>query len=100
MTQGSWIWIALAGFAALTAGSALAQAPASAVPASVVIDGDTVRYNGVAVHLWGIDAPERGQTCSDGWQAGKMAADYLTGLIHNRSVACDLKQSPSTPGKV
>ena len=100
MTQGSWIWIALAGLAALSAGSALAQAPVSAVPASVVIDGDTVRYNGVAVHLWGIDAPERGQTCSDGWQAGKMAADYLTGLIHNRSVACDLKQSPSTPGKV
>jgi len=105
MTKGSWIWIALAGFAALTAGSALAQAPASAVPASVVpasvvIDGDTVRYNGVAVQLWGIDAPERGQTCSDGWQAGKMAADYLTSLIHNRSVACDLKQSPSTPGKV
>jgi endonuclease YncB( thermonuclease family) len=93
MATGSWI--ALTGFAVLTAGGALAQAPASPV-----IDGDTLRYNGVAVHLWGINAPERGQTCSDGWQAGKMAADYLTSLIHNRSVACDLKQSPSTPGKV
>jgi len=50
--------------------------------------------------VWIVDAPELRQTCSDGWQAGKMAADYLTGLIHNRSVACDLKQSPSTPGKV
>lgn len=50
------------------------------------------------MHLWGVDAPEIGQTCSDGWPAGKMAADYLADLIHNRSLACDLKQSPSTPG--
>lgn len=47
----------------------------------------------------GIDAPDSGQTCDDGWHAGKMAADYLSGLIHNCSLACDLKQSPSTPGK-
>jgi len=76
------------------AGSGLAQSPASPV-----IDGDTVRDNGVAVHLSGIDAPESGQTCSDGWQAGKMPADCLVGLIHNRGLGCDLKQSPSTPGK-
>jgi endonuclease YncB( thermonuclease family) len=92
MTTGRWT--ALAGFAALMAGSAMAEAPAPAV-----IDGDTVRYNGAAVHLWGIDAPEIGQTCTDGWPAGKMAADYLAGLVHNRRLACDLEQSPSTPGK-
>lgn len=85
----------LAGLAALLAGSALAQAPASAV-----IDGDTLRYNGAVVHLWGIDAPEKGQTCADGWQAGNMAAGYLAGLIHNRSLACELKpSSPATPGR-
>ncbi|CAN5686201.1 hypothetical protein BH10PSE6_BH10PSE6_44870 [soil metagenome] len=76
----------LAGLAALLAGSALAQAPASAV-----INGDTLRYNGATVHRWGIDAPEKGQTCSDGWQAGGMAADYLAGLIHNRRLASELK---------
>ncbi|WP_428663709.1 thermonuclease family protein [Reyranella sp.] len=92
MTTGSWI--AVTGYAVLVAGSALAEAPAAAV-----IDGDTVRYNGTVLHLWGIDAPESGQTCSDGWQAGKMAADYLAGLVHNRSLACDLRQSPSTPGR-
>jgi endonuclease YncB( thermonuclease family) len=92
MTTGKWI--GTAGAAALLAGSALAQAPAS-----VVIDGDTVRYNGAAVHLWGIDAPEKGQICSDGWQAGSMAADYLAGLIHNRSLACELKPSDSTAGR-
>jgi endonuclease YncB( thermonuclease family) len=92
MTTGNWI--ALAGVAALMAGSAVAQAPASAV-----IDGDTLRYNGASVHLWGIDAPEIDQTCADGWQAGKIAADYLAGLIHNRTLTCDVRQSPSTPGK-
>lgn len=84
----------LAGVAALAAGSALAQAPASPV-----IDGDTVRYNEVVLHLWGIDAPEKAQTCADGWQAGKMAAEYLAGLIQNRSLACDLKPSSATPGQ-
>lgn len=87
-------WMGAAGVAALLAGSAVAQAPASAV-----IDGDTLRYNGATVHLWGIDAPEKGQTCSDGWQAGTMAAEYLVGLIHNRKLACELKPSASTPGR-
>ncbi|MCW5737855.1 MAG: thermonuclease family protein [Enhydrobacter sp.] len=82
-----------AGLAALVAGGAMAQAPASPV-----IDGDTLRYDGATVHLWGVDAPEVGQTCADGWPAGKMAADYLRGLIHNRSLVCDHRQSQSTPG--
>ena len=85
-------WTVAAGLGALVAGGALAQAPASAV-----IDGDTIRYNGAVVHLWGIDAPEKGQACADGWQAGRMAADYLAGLIHDRSLACETK--PSTSGR-
>jgi endonuclease YncB( thermonuclease family) len=89
-------WMVLAGLAGLTAAGALALAQA---PASAVIDGDTVRYNGAVVHLWGIDAPEKGQTCADGWDAGRIAADYLAGLIHNRPLSCEVKQSPSTPGK-
>ena len=28
-----------------------------------VIDGDTLRVDGVDMRLWGIDAPERRQTC-------------------------------------
>src|SRR5262249_25792062 len=53
---------------------------ASPVGAQTVIDGNTMRYDGVIVHLWGIDAPEKGQTCGDGWPAGAMAATYLEGL--------------------
>lgn len=92
MTAGRWV--AWAGLAALTAGGALAQGAGS-----TVIDGDTLRYDGVVVHLWGIDAPEIGQTCADGWPAGRMAADYLTGLVADRTLACDLKNGSSTAGK-
>jgi endonuclease YncB( thermonuclease family) len=92
MTTASWI--ALTGTGALLAAGAVAQ-----VPASAVIDGDTLRYEGTAVHLWGIDAPEIDQTCSDGWPAGKMAADRLASLIHDRKLVCNLEKWPSTPGK-
>ena len=48
----------------------------SASRAQTVIDGDTIEYKGVVLRLWGIDAPEKAQTCSDGWAAGKAAIDY------------------------
>jgi endonuclease YncB( thermonuclease family) len=86
--------IGLAGVLALAMGAARAQAPAS-----VVIDGDTLRYKGAVVHLWGIDAPEKGQTCGDGWPAGQMATEYLTGLVHTRPLVCETKPWPATPGQ-
>ncbi len=88
------------GLAGLAVAAALAASALAQAPTPVVIDGDTVRYNGTAVHLWGIDAPEKGQTCSDGWQAGSMAADYLAGLIDNRRLACEVKPpDPKLPGR-
>jgi endonuclease YncB( thermonuclease family) len=78
---------------------AVTTAMAQTSPASVVIDGDTLRYKGAVVHLWGIDAPERGQVCGDTWPAGQMAADYLTGLIHTRPVVCETKPWPATPNQ-
>lgn len=57
----------------------------------MALDGDTIAYKGTNVHLWGIDAPEKGQTCLDGWQAGKQAADYLAGLMRGKQVTCELK---------
>ncbi len=79
---------ALAAFSA-----ALATAPAGA---QEVLDGDSMRYNGVVVHLWGVDAPEKGQVCADGWPAGQIATEYLAGLVHGRKVSCDLKNTPGT----
>ena len=49
---------------------ALAASPALAQSARVV-DGDTLKVDGVTYRLWGIDAPELAQPCADGWPAGK-----------------------------
>jgi endonuclease YncB( thermonuclease family) len=66
------------------------------VPAfgQTVIDGDTLRYVGTTVHLWGIDAPEKDQTCDDGWPAGRIASEYLAGLVQGRKLICELKTTP------
>lgn len=53
----------------------------------VVIDGDTLRLNGVTVRLQGIDAPELHQTCG-GWQAGVEATAYLRAVLRERRVEC------------
>jgi endonuclease YncB( thermonuclease family) len=66
---------------------------ASGAAAQTVIDGDTIDYKGVVVHLWGVDAPEKGQICSDNWHAGQAAIDHLTSLMKGREVACALKSS-------
>jgi endonuclease YncB( thermonuclease family) len=72
---------------------AAAQAPQPVT----VIDGDTIEYRGVVVHLWGVDAPEKGQICSDGWNAGQAAIDKLRSLIEGQKVVCDLKSSGASP---
>ena len=69
----------------------------AALPASAqtVLDGDTIRYNGLKVHLWGVDAPEKGQVCADGWPAGRMAEVYLAELVKGGRLSCDLKNTPT-----
>lgn len=56
------------------------------------IDGNTVRFDGRTYRLYGIDAPDLGQTCRkpDGseWQCGRMAKDFLAGLIGNDPARC------------
>jgi len=49
-----------------------------------VIDGDTFEWNGEVIQIWGIDAPELGQTCLDRaleppqvFDAGELAAYFL-----------------------
>jgi len=63
--------------------------------AQTVIDGDTIEYKGVVLRLWGLDAPEKAQTCGDGWAAGKAAADYLAQLMQGKTVSCTLKSAPN-----
>lgn len=57
-----------------------------------VIDGDTLRVDGVDMRLWGVDAPERRQTCRNeggDYACGERAADYLLGLLAGHAVSCE-----------
>lgn len=60
----------------------------SSASAQVVVDGDTIKIEGRAVRLHGIDAAELSQECADGWPAGRLAADHLRLLIDGRVTVC------------
>jgi endonuclease YncB( thermonuclease family) len=57
------------------------------------IDGDTLRSGDIEVRLYGVDAPELGQTCSgtDGkpWPCGREAQKHLKALIGRNAVDCE-----------
>ena len=57
-----------------------------------VIDGDTLAIGGDRVRLYGIDAPESGQTCLDAsgrdYRCGAVATNMLKDLIGTGKVAC------------
>lgn len=59
--------------------------------AQTITDGDTLKLNGTAYRLWGIDAPETKQDCPDGWPAGRLATTQLQTLIKGRPVVCEAK---------
>jgi endonuclease YncB( thermonuclease family) len=57
-----------------------------------VIDGDTIDIAGQRIRLYGIDAPERAQTCVRNtlpWSCGLDASAALTGLVRNRELRCE-----------
>ncbi len=63
-----------------------------------IIDGDTIEVQGATVRLYGIDAPELGQTCRIGQRAydcGKIARTALLDLTAGVSVSCTL--APPNP---
>jgi len=57
-----------------------------------VSDGDTLRIGAVRIRLFGIDAPERRQTCDSGakgsWNCGVAASERLAALIGYAVVTC------------
>ena len=63
-----------------------------AVPAGAqtITDGDTLRINGQAVRLYGIDAPELKQRCG-AWPAGELAHEALSSMVVDREVTCEGK---------
>jgi endonuclease YncB( thermonuclease family) len=70
-------------------GSALA---ADRMGSARVIDGDTISIADMHIRLWGIDAPERQQTClaqnGDVYECGRDAAAVLLELTRDRRVDC------------
>ena len=54
-----------------------------------VVDGDTLKVDGVTYRLWGIVSPESAQPCADGWPAGRAATEHLRALIGERHVTCE-----------
>lgn len=59
--------------------------PASA---QTVVSGDSLELKGKTYRLYGIDAPDNGQVCPDGWPASYEAEAYLGQLIGGKSVTC------------
>ncbi|MGB7430958.1 MAG: thermonuclease family protein [Ahrensia sp.] len=55
-----------------------------------VIDGDSVRLDGIEMRLVGIDAPEFAQTCqrTQPWACGRAARDHLASLLGGGPVQC------------
>lgn len=72
----------------------LVAAQASTAPfygIAVARDGDSLTIDGRQVRLFGIDAPEFGQTCTrsnQSWNCGEAAAEQLSKLATGREVRC------------
>jgi endonuclease YncB( thermonuclease family) len=72
-------------------GNALDTAGPVSGPARV-LDGDTLEIGGTRVRLYGIDAPEKAQSCIDArrrrWPCGMRATQRLESMIGGRTVVC------------
>jgi endonuclease YncB( thermonuclease family) len=56
-----------------------------------IVDGDTLRIDGQRIRLWGLDAPELGQSCQAGgrtYRCGLEAQKFLETIIRGRDISC------------
>src|SRR5262249_31422849 len=90
-----WVGTALAVMAALFSQGAAAGSRSALIGRASVIDGDTVEIHGVHVRIFGIDAPESSQLCTDKagaeYRCGKVAANALDEfLAQSRPLTCNV----------
>src|SRR3954451_5522576 len=80
---------------AITAPSPTCAASELIAGRAAVINGDTLEIQGERIHLFGIDAPESGQTCLDAkglsYRCGQNAALVLDAGIGAGVVICERK---------
>lgn len=66
--------------------------PGQSDPRVVVLDGDSLRLKGRDIRLYGIDAPEYGQSCQlangKSYKCGRDARTFLRKLVAGHSVKC------------
>ena len=55
-----------------------------------VIDGETLRLDGLVIRLGGVEAPTRGDLCRGGADCGGAATSALAALVRDRRVECRL----------
>jgi endonuclease YncB( thermonuclease family) len=65
----------------------LAALPAAAQGPGTI--GGMIKVRGEVFRLWGIDVPDYGEVCDDGWPAGQEAVRTLMGLVQGRKVTCE-----------
>ena len=70
----------------------------------MAIEGDAVSVNGTIVKLWGIDAPDKGQTCLSvfrkEYDCFNKAKDALTNLVGSNVITCYVRGKDSQGQKV
>lgn len=86
----AWLLIVICGPAIAQSSSDDDTVKPASKPRFQVIDGDTVKFGPhQLVHLFGINAPEKSQTCDDGqWHPGPLAKKALEDFIAGRPVNC------------
>lgn len=62
--------------------------------AQTVIDSDSILLDGRQYRLCGIDAPDQGHICLDGWPAAYEAEIYLARLLSEKTVKCIAMEWP------
>ncbi len=97
-TIGTAILAAIIAGGTVTALSVAEPAPAVIAEHAVAIDGDTLRIGAARVRLAYIDAPEKGQTCTDAWRTswacGEASARSLARMIdRDPLVSCQAKST-------